>query len=143
MSYIEPILGEKILVKLGDGESPEIFTAPNVINTTRGISFSTSTETDELIDLADQSAPAQTIRRVKSTDTKIDGSGMLDHADVPEWIEWSLSGKIRNVQAIVGNVIVEGPFVLTSFAITGDRLKSATCDLTLEQAGAVSQKPIA
>lgn len=143
MSYIKPVLGETILVKLGDGSSPEVFTAPNLINTSRGVSFNTSTESDELLDLENQSAPAQTIRRVRSVDCKIDGEGMLHSEDVAEWLAFAQSGEIRNVQIVISGIVVEGPFVLTSFQISGDRLKSSTCQLTLEQAGAVTTKPVA
>ncbi|MBB4859466.1 hypothetical protein HNO88_002795 [Novosphingobium chloroacetimidivorans] len=137
MSYIIPVMGETILVKVGNGASPEVFSAPTLINTSRSISFSTSTETDQLIDLDDQSAPAQTVRRVTSTDCKIDGEGMINRGDVFEWLDWAQSGKIKNCQITDGTVLVEGPFVLSSFQFGGERLKSATGQLTLEQAGAV------
>jgi predicted secreted protein len=138
MAYITPVLGEQLLIQIGNGASPEVFTAPNLINTTRGISFSTSTESDELIDLANQSAPAQTIRRVKSTDVKIDGAGMIHKADVYEWIDWANGGNIKNVKVTDGSWVGTGPFVLTSFQISGERRKSSECQITLEQAGAIT-----
>jgi predicted secreted protein len=141
MATIVPVLGETIVVKISNGASPAVYTHPNVINTTRGITFSTSTETDELIDLADQSAPAQTIRRVRATDCKIDGAGMLSKADVQEWLEWAQSGEIKNIRVSDGTWQIEGEFVLTSWQISGDRLKSATCQITLEQAGPVTVGP--
>jgi predicted secreted protein len=138
MSYIVPVLGETILVKIGSGASPEVFATPTLINTSRSISFATSTETDQLIDLENQSAPAQTVRRVTSTDCKIDGEGMVNKGDVHEWLEWAQGGLIKNLQITDSTWTVEGPFVLTSFQITGERLKSSTCQITLEQAGAVT-----
>ena len=139
MAYINPVLGEKILVKIGDGATPtEAFAADNLINTSRGVTISTSTESDELIDLADQSAPAQTIRRVRTTDVKIDGAGMIHADDTFMWIEWATEGTIKNCQVTDGNWLGVGPFVLTSFQVSGDRLKSSTCQITLEQAGAIA-----
>lgn len=143
MAYITPVLGDTILVKVGDGETSEVFTHDALINTTRGVTFSTSTESDELIDLADQSAPAQTIRRVRATDCKIDGAGMLHSPAVLEWLEWAQGGTIKNIQITDGEWIIEGPFVLTNFQLTGERLKSSTCQITLEQAGAVTVEAVA
>lgn len=143
MSYIVPVLGETILIKVGNGAPSEVFSSPTVINTSRSISFSTSTETDQLIDLENQSAPAQTVRRVTSTDCKVDGEGMINRGDVHEWLEWAQGGLIKNIQITDGTFIVEGPFVLTSFQITGERLKSSTAQVTLEQAGAVTVTEIA
>ncbi len=136
MAIINPVLGEQLLVQIGDGLSPEAYTAPNMINTSRGISFSTSTETDELIDLADQSAPAVTVRRVKSVDLKIDGAGMVHKADAITWLNWAKSGAVKNVKVTDGSWTITGPFVLTSFQISGERRKSSECQITLESAGA-------
>lgn len=142
MAYIVPVLGETILVKIGDGAVPEVFAAPTLINTSRSISFSTSTETDQLIDLENQSAPAQTVRRVTSTDCKIDGEGMVNRGDVHEWLAWAQAGTIKNLQVTDGTWIVEGPFTLTAFQTGGERLKSTTCQITLEQAGAVTVEEV-
>lgn len=138
MTLITPLLGEKILVKLGDGQATETFAHPSFINTSRSVSVSTNTESDELVDLADQSAPAQIVRRVKSVDFKVDGAGMINKADVKEWLDWATGTTftVRNIQVTDGeNWVIEGPFVLTSFQISGERTKSSTCQLTLEQAG--------
>ncbi|HEY0011557.1 MAG TPA: phage tail tube protein [Allosphingosinicella sp.] len=138
MAYISPVLGDQLLVKIGDGAATEVFTHPALINTSRGVSFSTNVESDELVDLADQSAPAQTVRRVRSTDCKIDGAGMLHAPDTKEWLDWAQGGEIKNIKVTDGNWVITGPFVLTSFQVTGERLKSSTCQITLEQAGAVT-----
>lgn len=143
MAYINPTFGHQLTVMLGNGASPEVFSAVNLINTTRSITFSTSTETDELVDLADQSAPAQTVRRVKSTDIKIDGAGMVSKADVAEWVEFWQEGKPRNVKFSDGTITVTGPMVLSSFQVSGERTKTAENTITLEQAGAMTVVPVA
>lgn len=143
-NYLVPVLGDQIQVKIGDGATPtEVFTHPAIINTSRGISFSTNTESDEIIDLNDQAAPAQMVRRVTSTDCKIDGAGRIHKPAAVEWMQWAQSGDIKNVQVTDGNWKVTGPFVLTSFQITGERLKSSECQMTLEQAGPVTVEPVA
>lgn len=136
MAIINPVLGEQLLVQIGDGSSPEKYTAPNLINTTRGISLSTSTETEELIDLADQSAPATTVRYVKSVDLKIDGAGMVHKSDVLTWLNWAKSGAVKNAKVTDGTWTITGAFVLTDFKISGERRKASECQITLEAAGA-------
>lgn len=143
MATIAPVLGEKLLVQLGDGNSPELFSAPNMINTTRGVSVSTTAETEELMDLANPSAPAQTVRYVKATDVKIDGAGMVSKADGYDWLEWSLSGEVRNIKVTDGTWVLTGPFILSSYQVSGERRKSTECQMTLEQAGPVTLTKVA
>lgn len=133
---IKPLFGEKIIILVGDGASPtEVFTAPAMINTSRGLTFSTSTESDELIDLNNQSAPASMVRRVKSVDLKLDGAGMVHADDVKTWLDWAAAGTIKNVKIQdAGKWSITVPMVLTNFQISGDRVKSSECQITLEQA---------
>lgn len=135
MATITPVIGHEVLIQIGDGETPEVFSHPVLINNNRAITFTTATETDELPDATNQALPAQTFRRVRAFDTKIDGSGMLEKSAVHDFIQWQLAGTVKNVKAIVGNSLVTGPFVLSSFGVSGERTKTCTCEITLEQAG--------
>lgn len=138
MATITPVIGYQLLVQIGDGESPETFAHPAMINTTRGITFTTATEADELPDLADPSLPAQTFRRARSFDTKIDGAGIVHSESVKEYAVMASSGEIRNIKVAVGNAIVTGPFILTSFQVSGERTKTTEAQFTFEQAGPVT-----
>lgn len=138
MAYISPVLGNQLFVKISDGADPEVFSHPTLINAERGVTFSTNTAVDELVDLADMGAPAQTTRRVTSTDVKIDGAGMLNADDTKEWIEWAQSGEIKNVKIHDLKWTMTGPFVLTNFQFSGERMGVVTCQITLEQAGNLS-----
>lgn len=134
MSYIVPVLGAQILIQIGDGATPEVFAHSNVVNTTRGVTLSTEVEADDLVDLADQSAPAAKFRRVKSKDVKIDGAGMMSAGDTFEWIERWNSGKPFTVKVTDGNWLGIGKFILTNFQMSADRTKPGENQLTLEQA---------
>jgi len=138
MSYLTPVLGHQILIQLGDGGSPEVFAHSNVVNTTRGVTLSTEVETDDLPDLADQSAPAAKFRRVKSKDVKIDGAGMMSATDTFEWIERWDAGQPFTVKVTDGNWTGVGKFVLTNFQMSADRTKPGENQLTLEQAEPVT-----
>lgn len=137
MATIVPVMGEQILIKIGNGATPEVFAAPGLINASRAISFTASTETDQLVDLANQSAPAITVRRVTASDFKVDGEGMINKADVTDYLRWSQSGEACTAQITDGKWKIQGPVVLTSFSVTGERLKCSTCQITFEQAGAM------
>jgi hypothetical protein len=143
MALIQPLFGQQLVIQVGNGATPEVFSAPSLINTTRGLSISTSVESDELVDLADQGAPAQMVRRVKSTDIKIDGAGMVHKPAVLEHMQWVKSGAIKNVKVTDGAWTLTGPVILSSFQITGERLKSSECQMTYEQAGEMTLAPSA
>lgn len=138
MTTINPVLGAKVLVKVGDGAQPEVFAHPAVINTSRAITGTVNVETDELVDLADQEAIAQTARRARSIDWKIDGAGLIDDEDTLEWLQWVGAGTSKNIIVTDGNFKISGPFILTSFSITGERTKLVECQITLECSGPVA-----
>lgn len=138
-NYIDPILGETVLIKVQDQANAAVFTHPAIINKSRSVSFSTKTVDDELVDLNDQSAPAQTVRRVASFDIKVDGSGSVPKTSVAEYTNWATgNAAVRTCKISYANTTVTGPFVLTSFNITAERLEAVQAQITLEQAGAVT-----
>lgn len=144
-TYTNNFTGEHILCKVSmDGGNSYVH--PALINSTRGITFTTSTNSDEITDQTNLSAPAKTVRYAKSVDTKIDGAGTLDANSVLIYTQWAASGAAYPVKLVTNfgptansvSMTVTGPYMLTSFQITGDFAKSATCTLTLEQADIVT-----
>lgn len=138
MAFLKPVLGSEILIQIGDGATPEVFVHSNVINTTRAVTFSTEVETDDLPDLADQSAPAAKFRRVKAIDCKVDGAGMMSAEDTFEWLARWKSSQPFNAKITDGHWIITGSFVLTNFQLSADRTKIGENQLSLEQAGPVT-----
>lgn len=140
MAIITPLLGEQLLIQVGNGASPEVYSAPALINTTRGITWSTSTESEELIDLADQSATAITARYAKATDWKIDGAGMVSKADLKEYLLWAATPKARSIKvtdaATGASWTMTGSAILTQLQVSGERRKASTVQISLESAGA-------
>ena len=137
-NYIDPILGGTLMIKVQDTANAAVYTHPAIINKSRAISFTTKTVEDDRVDLNDQLAPAQTVRLVAAFDTKIDGAGSMPKTSAAEYTTWVTSGQIRTIKVSYANTTVTGPFVLTSFNITGDRLEAVQAQITLEQAGAVT-----
>lgn len=142
MAYNESVRGHEILVQI-EGDTPGSWAHANLINASRGITFSTEVETDDLVDLADQSAPAQRTRTVTTLDVKIDGSGKIVPEETIDWLNKWKAGVPFVCRVTDGYVVVEGPFVLTNFALSADRTKLGENTITLEQAGAVTVAAVA
>ena len=134
MALISTKRGFQIRVHIGDGESPEVFTASALINTSRGFTMTANAESAEIVDAADPSLPAETQRVVKSTDTKIDGSGIMHSTDVKTWMDWTLSGEAKNIKITGMGATLTGPYLLTSFSVSADNYTTAEVQVTLEQA---------
>lgn len=141
MAAVDVVNGEKILIQIGDGASPEVFAHPCLINTDRGIQFSSNVTSEAVPDCSDQSTPAWTYTEVDGLSATISGSGMLDVASIESFYAWFEGGADKNVKVKVdktGGRTFTGAFKLTEFGITGTRKSKATCTITLVSNGAVT-----
>jgi len=110
----------KMLIQVGDGGSPEVFSAPCGL-TTRGINFSAETSDTTVPDCDNPSLPSWTERVARALSGSISGSGVLalDAHDV--WRDWFMTGEARNcrlkldVPAADGGGHYAGRFILTTF----------------------------
>ena len=131
-----------LLIKIGNGASPEVFTSHALINTNRSFKATASATASEIPRTDDPTQPMKTVRTVVSTDSNISGEGTLDLADQSFWMAWLLSGQPKNVQAIdaaSGGMEVAGPYVCTNFEKTGSKLgEKITASITLEQADQIA-----
>ena len=141
MAAVDVINGEKILIQIGDGETVETFAHPCLINTERGIQFSSSTTQEVVPDCGDPTLPAWVSTEVDGLNATISGSGMLDVASIEEFYAWFESGANKNVKVKVdktGGRTWTGAYKLTEFGVTGTRKSKATCSITLVSDGAVT-----
>lgn len=136
--------GVKLLLKVGDGASPEVFSTFCSINTARGISFSSTTNDFNIPDCDDPDKIAWVAREKDGLSVGVTGAGILNTPDVEEFYEWFASPDSKNCQVVVdvpsadGGVIFEGAFHLTDFEITGDRSGKMECSLSLASDGEVT-----
>ena len=144
MTAIKHAKGVLLLVKVGDGTSPENFAAYCSINAQRGISFASAVNEFAMPDCADPEAIAWVAREKASLSVTVDGAGMLNTSDVAAFFTWWKSDDSKNCQVIVdvpaadGGVIFEGPFHLVDFKITGDRGGKQEVTLSLASDGEVT-----
>lgn len=139
--------GVKLLLKVGDGASPENFTAFCSINAARGITFSSATNEFPAIDCDSPEDVAWVLREKQNLSAAVTGAGTLNTPDVEDFYNWWTSPDSKNCQVVVdvpaadGGVIFEGFFHLTEFAITGDRGAKQECTITLASDGEIGLAP--
>lgn len=145
MAAVKHARGVKLLLKVGDGAGPEVFTAKCSINAARGISFSAQTNDFNVPDCADPDLIAWIVREKVSLSVSINGAGILNTPDVEPFFVWFASELSKNCQLHLADVLAAdgggyfaGAFHLTDFQITGDRGGKMEVSLTLASDGAVT-----
>lgn len=142
MAAVDVINGEKLLILIGNGADPEVFTHPCLINTERGIAFSSAVTQELIPDCASPDNPAWQSAEKDGLSATINGAGMLDVASVEEFWDWFVSPDSKNVKVKIdkaGGSTFSGAFHLTEFAITGTRKSKSTATLTLVSDGPVTR----
>jgi hypothetical protein len=149
--YVLPVAGEQIILQIGNGATPEVFSATCTINTTRGFTGTSKFSTTELADCTNPSNPAQTVRKIQSTDLSFDGAGVTDAPSILPLFQWGGLGQgnantgnsaAKNCKIIAGGSGANGGFtisvalVMESIAVNGARGDEATFTGKWSQAAA-------
>jgi hypothetical protein len=135
--------GVKLLIMVGDGGSPEIFTAFCTINAARSVVGDAATNDFNIPDCEDPDALGWLAREKVSLSYSATGAGILNTPDVQAFTDWLADPNSRNCQIVVdipatdGGVIFAGPFHLTHFEITGDRGAKMAATLNLISDGEI------
>lgn len=141
MATLPNISGRKLIIRLGNGASPEVFEFWCTFNGDRAISFEAAT-TDEMdIDCDDPTAVGWMVSNVDSLSGTVSGAGRLKLENVADAFEWLNSGEAKNAQVELdqaGGGQFEGQLLLTAFTINGGETGSATADMTMRFTGPVT-----
>lgn len=133
--------GRRLIIRVGDGASPEFFSIFCTFNGDRAIQFDANT-TDEMdIDCDNPTAVGWMVTQVDSLSATVSGAGRVKAVDVPEFFNWYSSGEARNIQVEIDapdGVMFEGSAFLTSWNISGGETGSATADLSIRFTGPVT-----
>lgn len=133
--YVEAVDGESILVQIGDGADPEVFSHDCLINTSRSIGLTANVSEQSIPNCANPELPDKIVRRVDSTDSNISGEGKLHKSSTLKWMQ--LVGKTVNVRARQAGIWrVAGAYIVQSFEVTGQNRQYATASVNLVQADA-------
>lgn len=133
--------GRRLIIRVGNGASPEVFSIFCTFNGDRAIQFDAAT-TDEMdIDCDDPTAVGWMVSQVDSLSATISGAGRVKAQDVPEFFDWFSSGEPRNLEVEIdapNGGTFEGSALLTSWNVNGGETGSATADLSMRFTGPVT-----
>lgn len=138
--------GGKMLVKLGDGGSPEIFAAPCGFNSKTFTRSKTLNEV-QVPDCDDPDAPQVVERDVQSIDWEVSGEGILAAEALATWDAFNDSTDTKNVQIVLdlpaptGTITYTGAAHLESFEIVGQIGQRITVSITLKGSGELVRSP--
>lgn len=145
MASVNNAPGEQLLILVGNGATPEVFTALCTINTTRTLDIAAKASDTEIADCVTPSNPAYHVRQIQSVDMKFSGAGILDAPSFQAvLLPWALSGAVKNCKVQQnrtspnGGYTISVPMVVTALQDTGARGDQQTFSGTFEMAGAAT-----
>lgn len=144
MADAETMRGTKLLIKIGDGATPEVFTHNCSINGARSMTLSAGTNETSVPDCDDPDLMAWVGREKVSLSAQIQGAGVLNTPDIPFFDGYFRSPDPKNCRVVVdvpgadGGGYWAGAFHLTEFAVDGDRGTKANFAATMVSDGSVS-----
>jgi len=135
-------VGAKVLIKVGDGASPEVFAHPCLINSTRSVEGAATTVDSVIPDCNDQSLPAWITRDKDSLSYTVSGEGVVHADDIESYVNWLKQTAPKNCQIEINNggtgQTLSGSFHLTAFSVNAERENRATVSITLLSTGEVT-----
>jgi hypothetical protein len=136
--------GRRLILRFGDGASPEAFAIKCSFNGDRAISFEAQT-TDEMdIDCDDPTAVGWMVSQVDSLSGTASGAGRVKADEVPFFFDYLTSGEAKNAQVAIDapdGGEFEGALILTAFTLNGGETGSATADMAFRFTGPVTYTP--
>lgn len=126
MAAVKHAKGVALVLKVGNGADPEVFTPLCSINAARGISFTSAMNEVAVPDCTDLEKIAWLAREKTSLSVNVTGAGLLNTPDVEDTFDWWKSKEPKNCQVVVdvpssaGGVVFEGAYHLAEFALNGE-----------------------
>lgn len=136
----------KLKIEIGDGASPEVFSAPCGF-TQKAFNRTKTLNEVQVPDCDDPDAPVQVERDVASITWAITGQGVLAGEAVAMWDKFFDSTDSRNVKiteefaAPIGNVVWIGKAHLESYDKAAQVGQRVTANVSLQGDGALTRTP--
>ena len=128
----------KFVVKIGDGNTPEVFSDPCGL-TTKGFTRTANMNDTNVPDCDDPDAPSWLGRDVVSYQAAIAGSGVVAAESRQMWEDFWNSGETRNVRIELNTVAAWiMPAKMQEYAVTADRGQKVNMTVALVSDGAVT-----
>ncbi|MGX1196394.1 phage tail tube protein [Parvibaculum sp. MBR-TMA-1.3b-4.2] len=135
--------GNKLLLQIGDGASPETFSQPCAVNS-KEIDFSAEMSEADDPDCDDPTLPMWKARIVKSLSLGMTCSGLLKTEALETWRGFFMGGVSKNCRAALDLPLASnggyfaGTMVCSGFKITGEDGDFTTFEATLASDGPVT-----
>ena len=140
MADAQELSGRQLLIKIGNGATPEVFAPMCLVNTDRGVQWGSDATRGVTPNCENPEKPAWQWSEVDGLMGTITGAGTLHLPNVPTMDAWFRSGESKNVQVWLGaHGHWPGAFKLTAWEVTGARNGKAQASLTLESDGEVGE----
>lgn len=107
-TYATVLTGNQLLIQVGDGADPEVFSHPCMINTTRSIDLTVDTVERSIPNCTNPESPAY--RSLFKTGFKMDveGAGLLHLPNYSDWREWLVDPDPRNCRILFNKLLADG-----------------------------------
>lgn len=142
MAQPTTLRGSKMLIQLGDGNSPEVFTAPCALNT-KGLNMSAATNDFAVADCDDPDAPVWQQRAKASWSGSISGSGTLAKESYDLYKAFFDDPDPRNVKIILDYdtdpIELDGQFHMTTFNLSGSIGELVQVEIELLSHGPITE----
>jgi hypothetical protein len=129
----------KFLVKIGDGNTPEVFTDPCGL-TSKGFTRTANMNDTNVPDCDNPDAPSWLGRDVVSYQGAIAGNGVVALESFDIWEDWWNAATTRNVRIELGSPPINAwimPAKMQEFAVTAERGNKVQMAVALVSDGAV------
>ena len=133
----------KFIVLLGDGATPEVFTAPCGF-TDRSLELKANTSTTQVPDCDNPDAPAWEDKDVQTLSASITGQGVMALEALPIWRGWLFSAEAKNVRVKLdlpagkNPGYYQGAAILTSLKHDSNIGEKVKLSVSIENTGAWS-----
>jgi hypothetical protein len=131
----------KMIVKLGDGASPEVFAAPCGL-TTQALNRGKTLNETNVPDCDDPDAPAWVGREVQSLTWGISGSGVLAFESIDEWEAFFDTTDAKNIEVTIifptQTRVYRGRAHLETFNISADFGQKVQAEISMQGDGELS-----
>jgi predicted secreted protein len=144
MAQAKTARGTKLLIKIGDGGSPEAFVHNCSISGARSFQLTSQTNDVNVPDCDDPELMAWLEREKVSLGATIQGAGVLNTPDLEFFYDYASSSDPKNIRVVVdvpgadGGGYFSGAFHCTDFQISGDRGQKTDFTATFQSTGEVT-----
>jgi hypothetical protein len=139
MTPVNVMNGEQLLVQIETAPGSGVYEADCLINTDRGIKFTSSITKDVIPFCDDPASPAWVQATKDGLEAQVTGAGMTHIDSVPFWFGYFKDPDSRNCRVKVnapGGMYWQGKLTCSDFEpATGTRKKKTTASVTLQSDG--------